>query len=413
MRDRSREITVSWKDAQRLKILEEVRGGSRTQVSAARSLGITDRWIRRLLQKLKRRGVAGLVHGNRGRPSKRRIPDGTRERIVRLYRDRYERFNLTHFREMLLERERVKAPCREILRRILDEAGAWEARRRAPKHRLRRPRREHEGELLQLDASMHAWLGEDQPTVALVGAIDDATSNVADAQFFPAETTEAYLSLLGGILRKRGVPRSVYTDRDSVFVVNNAKEADLLRAQGRVPRTQFGRALKELGIDWIAAYSPQAKGRIERLWGTFQDRLLNELRLHRIRTLPEANEYLQKNFLRRYNQKFPVPPAHPQAVYRPAPLHRTLQSILCSKESRILARDHTFSWEREHWQVLPCAKAPALTGRRIEVRHPLRGSIEAWFGAIRLAIRPAPLRRPAPELRAAEPSYPFRGRLRR
>src|SRR6266850_1787081 len=231
MRDRNREITVSWKDAQRLKILEEVRGGSRTQVSVGRALGITDRWIRKLLKRLKRRGVAGLVHGNRGRPSKRRIPESLRERIVQLYRDRYERFNLTHFREMLLERERVKAPCREILRRILDEAGAWEARRRAPKHRLRRPRREHEGELLQLDASMHAWLGEDQPIVALVGAIDDATSNVADAQFFPAETTEAYLSLLGGILRKRGIPQALYTDRDSVFVVHNAREKEMLQAQ--------------------------------------------------------------------------------------------------------------------------------------------------------------------------------------
>jgi hypothetical protein len=187
-----------------------------------------------------------------------RISDADRQRIVRLYRDKYEGFNLTHFREMLQEREHLASPCREMLRRILREAGVWERPREAPRHRLRRPRREREGELLQLDASIHRWLGEDQPAIALVGAVDDATGEVPDAQFFPAETTEAYLSLLGGIVRKRGIPRAAYTDRDSVFVVNNAQEVGILRTQGRVPQTQFGRALKELGIEWIPAYSPQA-----------------------------------------------------------------------------------------------------------------------------------------------------------
>ena len=412
MEDRKPEVRLSWKEGQRLTILEAVRSGVRTQVSAAKALGLTDRWIRTLIHRLEDRGPGALAHGNRGRSSAHRIPEATRQKIVGLYREKYEGFNLTHFGEMLQERERLEPPCREILRRILQEAGMWERRRDAPRHRLRRPRREHEGELLQLDASIHRWLGEDQPAIALVGAVDDATGDVADAQFFPAETTEAYLSLMGGILRKRGIPQAIYTDRDSVFVVNNAQEVEFLRAQGREPQTQFGRALKELGIEWIPAYSPQAKGRIERLWGTFQDRLLNELRLGKIRTRPEANQYLQKNFLKRYNRRFGVPAAHSEAVYRPAPSQRTLEGILCWKESRTLARDHTFSWEGKPWQVLPSDRVPALTGRKIEVRRPLRGPLQAWYGCIHLKIRLAPQKRPGFSFAAAEPAYPVRGRVR-
>lgn len=412
MEDRKPEVRLSWKEAQRLTILEGVRAGVRTQVSAAKALGITDRWIRTLIRRIEAGGPGALAHGNRGRSSPHRIPETTRERIVQLYRDPYQDLNLTHFGEMLQEREHLAPPCRETLRRILREAGVWERRREAPRHRLRRPRREHEGELLQLDASIHLWLGEDQPTLALVGAIDDATGVVADAQFFPAETTEAYFSLMEGILRKWGVPQAIYTDRDSVFVVNNAQQVEILRTQGREPQTQFGRALKELGIEWIPAYSPQAKGRIERLWGTLQDRLLKELRLEGIRTLPEANQYLQKGFLRRYNQQFGVPAARPEKVYRPAPLRRTLQGFLCWKETRTLARDHTFSWHGKPWQVLPSNRVPALTGRKVEIRRPLRGSLQAWYGSIQLAMCPAPELRPRVPTASAEPTYPVRGRVR-
>lgn len=412
MEEKKPEVRLSWKEGQRLTILEAVRAGVRTQVSAAKALGLTDRWIRTLIRRLEENGPGGLAHGNRGRSPAHRIPDTARERIVHLYRDKYHDFNLTHFREMIQEREHLAAPCREMVRRLLREAGVWERRREAPRHRLRRPRREHEGELLQLDASIHRWLGEDQPATALVGAVDDATGDVPDAQFFPAETTEAYFSLLGGILRQRGIPQAVYTDRDSVFVVTNGPQKDLLRAQGKTPQTQFGRALTELGIEWIPAYSPQAKGRIERLWGTFQDRLLHELRLEKIRTLPEANLYLQANFLRRHNRRFSVSAAHPEAVYRPVPPQRILNGILCWKEFRTLSRDHTFSWGGRIWQVLPSDRVPALTGRRVEIRRPLRGPLQAWYGLIGLRIRPAPQIRPDRTLATAASDYPVRGRLR-
>jgi len=412
--DRKPEVRLSWKEAQKLQVLEEVRAGRRTQVSAGQTLGVTDRWIRALLGKLRREGAAGLAHGNRGRSPAHRIGDRLREQIVNLYRQKYEGFNLTHFREMLEEREGMEAPCREILRRILHQAGAWERRREAPRHRLRRPRREREGELVQLDASIHRWFGEEEPLLALVGGVDDATGDVPYAAFFPQETSEAYFRVLSGIVQHRGVPGAFYTDRDSAFVVNLSKnQREWAGAQGRIPQTQFGRALKELGIEWIPAYSPQAKGRIERLWGTFQDRLLHELKLEKIRSLAEANEYLAKRFLPRHNRRFRCPPAHPDSAYRPAPARAVRDSILCWKESRVLARDHTFSLEGQAWQVLPCAQILALTGKRVEVRRTLQGQLQAWCGAQRLEIRRAPqlARRP---LKAAAPhDYPVRGRVRR
>lgn len=413
MAEEERKVRLSDREVVRLRVLDEVRLGKRTQTGAAQLLDLSDRQVRTLLDRLKRRGPTGLIHGNRGRASKHRIPDPLRERIIEHYRGRYRGWNLTHFGEMLREREDMKPPSGESIRQILKRAGLWEERRKAPKHRQRRPRREHEGELLQVDASLHAWLGQDHPRFALVGAVDDATGEVVDAQFFPAETTEAYLSLLQGILRKRGVPQAIYSDRHSIFVVNNSRQEDLLRAQGQTLETQVGRALKELGIEWIAAYSPQAKGRIERLWGVFQDRLLKELRLEGVRTLREANAYLQKRFLPRYNRLFRMPAARKERAYRAAPLHRVLEGILCWKETRILARDHTFSWEGKLCQVERCPSIPALTGRRIEVRRSLRGTMQAWAGETRLKLSAAAPFRPARELRAAEPSYRTRGKVHR
>jgi hypothetical protein len=417
--DRQREVRLSYREAQRLRILEEVRAGGRTQVSAAQALDLTDRWIRVLVLKLQEDGAAGLAHGNRGRSPAHRIPDPARRHLVGLYRQKYSGFNLTHFREMLIDREGMRPPCREVLRRILGEAGAWERRREAPRHRLRRPRREHEGELLQVDASMHRWFGEDQPLTALLGAIDDATGDVPFAAFFPQETTEGYFQLLAGILQRRGIPRAFYTDRDSAFVVNVSEmRRDLARAQGRSLVTQFGRALKELGIEWIPANSPQAKGRIERLWGTFQDRLLNELRLEKIRTREAGNEYLTKQFLPRFNRRFRCEPVRSDSVYRPTPTRGMRESILCWKESRSLARDHTFSLGPEAWQVLPSDRVPALTGKRVEVRRTLRGQVQAWYGPVQLQIRLAPavagpLRMARAPLKAAAPyAYPARGRVR-
>ena len=417
------EVRLNWKELQKLEVLEEVRSGRRTQRSAAETLGMTDRWVRSLLERLKAQGAAGLVHGNRNRRPWNRISEERRDEWARIYREKYDRCNLSHFRDLLIRREkRTGVPGRETLRQILLTAGIWVPRRHAPKHRLRRPRREREGELLQVDASIHAWLGPDHPPLALVGGVDDATGKVPHVQFFRAETTEAYMILIREVARQYGLPQALYSDQDSVFQVNTVKDRELLHAQGRLPLTQFGRALKELGIERITAYSPQAKGRIERLWGTFQDRLLNELRLEQIHSVSEANAYLIRKFLPAYNRQFAREAAVEDPVYRPAPIRSHMEAILCWKETRILSRDHTFSWEAQIWQVLPCSRVPALTGRRIEVRRTLRGSLEAWYGSVRLSTRTAPKTPPLTSLRRADPcgarasraaarAYPVRGKV--
>lgn len=401
MKERPPEVRLSMREHERLKILNEVREGRRRQVWAASVMGLTDRWVRELIRRVQAKGPAGLIHGNRGRPSNHRMGTVLRQKIVQLYRDPYADFNLTHFREMLEHREQIQAPSRETLRKILLEAGCWSRKREAPKHRLRRPRRQREGELLQMDASLHAWFGPQEPVVALVGAIDDATGQVPSARFFEAETTEAYFGVLRDILGRQGIPQALYTDRDSVFVVNTLKDRESAQAQGRVPLTQFGRALQELGIQWIPAYSPQAKGRIERLWGTFQDRLLNELRLEGIRKIEPANDYLRRTFLPGFNRTFRRPAAINDPMYRPAPLRKDREAILCFKESRTLPRDHTFTYQGSLWQVLPSDDVLSLTGKRIEIRKTLRGELQAWYGPYRLSIRPGPQKPPLASLRRA------------
>ncbi len=388
--DENAEVRLSEREIDRLGILRRIQKGELTQVAGAKQLDVCERQVRRLIRRLKREGVKVLVHGNRGKPSNRRLKETVRVQIQKLYVETYTGFNLTHFREMLVEREKVAAPSREVIRQVLLQGGVWERSRKAAKHRLRRARREREGELLQIDASIHPWLGEGKPDIALVGGIDDATSEVTWALFAPAETTEAYFGWLQEILIRRGVPGALYGDRDSIFQVNNARDIENLQAQGRKLETQFGRALRELGIEWISAHSPQAKGRIERLWGTFQDRLLNELRLAKPQDLLEANEYLHRHFLPRYNRQFRVPAVREERAYRPAPCAMRREAALCWKETRVLARDHTFSFDAQIWQVMPCAIAPALNGRRIEVRRTLRGSIQAWVDDHRLTLRPAP-----------------------
>lgn len=403
-------------------VIQRVMAGKTTGWRAAEILDLSCRQIWRLVKRGRVEGLKGMVHRGRGRRSNRRVDDKHRERIVELYAGTYSGFNLTHFREMLTEREHVQAPSRETLRRILSEAQVWERRRKAPKHRQRRLRREQEGELLQMDASLHRWLGPEGPLVALIGAIDDATNDVPHAQFFEAETTEGYMTVFGQILQKRGVPLAVYTDYDSVFFMNNARKREEAAVRGEKALTQLGRALDELGIKWIPASSPQAKGRIERLWGTFQDRLLNEMRLENIRTLSEANAYLATRFLRRFNRQFRRRAANPQRAYRPGPLRSQREAALCFKETRLLSRDYTFPYEGTVWQVLKTSGVVALSGRRVEVRRTLRGETQAWIQGRRLNLKRAPMQPPlatsrAPagalaSLEAAASRYPKTGRLR-
>lgn len=406
-----REVRLTVRQHQRWEVIQEVLAGSRTQVCAARAGGLSSRWMKVLVKRVRRMGAAGLRHGNSGRASNRKLNAKKRAEVVRLYGEKYEDFNLNHFRQMLKEREGwERPPSRESLRGILKEAGLWTRQRRVPKHRQKRPRRDCEGELLQVDASIHEWLGEGEGYLALVGGIDDATGEVPGAEFYEQETTEAYMRVLKRVIEVKGVPGAIYSDRDSVFKVNNERERERALDRGQRPQTQFGRMMKELGIEWIEANSPQAKGRIERLWGTFQDRLLKELRLEGIKTREGANEYLRRHFLPRFNREFRKVPASQEILYRERPLAKDLERILCWKAERKLTGDHTLKYDGMAWQVLPHPQIKALRGKRVEVRKTLSGQIQAWWGSWRLAIKPAatePLRAAVVKL-----GNPVRGRVR-
>lgn len=413
------EVRLSLKEHTRLATLKAVTERRFTQRQAARKLGLSTRQVRRLQRRLEQIGPKGLVHGNRGKPSNRRIRDKEREKLVGLYGDdKYGGFNLTHFREMLVKREKMQPPCRETLRKILKDAGAWAARRKAPKHRQRRPRREQEGDLLQCDASIHPWFGADHPSCAVVGCIDDATGKVPFGLFYEAETTLSYFDMLHGVITRHGLPNALYTDRDSVFVINTKGEMEQDPREGKIRLTQFGRALAELDIDWIPADSPQAKGRIERLWGTFQDRLLHELKLEGIHTIPEANTYLWKRFLPDFNREFARVPACSKIAYRSAPPRDQLERVLSIREERTLDNDHTFSLNGVHWQVLPTPRIHALARRRIEIRTTRAGQTQAWYGPVRLRLALAPdspkrLRDVSkPNALPPELAYPHRARMR-
>lgn len=384
-------IRLSLKQHGRWLSLKDFLEGRCTAKEVAEAAGLSLRHVRRLAKRARLEGVRCLLHGNRGRPSNRRIKLRMSRKIHGLYRVKYVGFNLTHFREMLVKREKMKPPCRETIRLSLEAAGLWERQRKAAKHRQRRPRREREGEMLQVDASLHHWFGDGGPFLALVGAIDDATGTVPAARFVGTETTEAYMDLFLIIFEKRGVPLSVYSDRHGVFRINSPKDREAAMDRGGQLLTQFGRAMKDLGVQTIHAWTPQAKGRIERLWRTFQDRLLNELRLMGIKSIEEANRFLSREFLPAFNRQFAVVPANRRPAWRPSPGPARLASVMCTKATRIISNDHTFAYEGNAWQVRPTSGVPALARRQVEVRVTLNGQVQAWLGERRLKIAPAPV----------------------
>ncbi len=419
--DEEEGVRLSLKEFGRWQAIKDFVAGRRTARSAAEAAQVSIRHVRRLAKRARVAGVRCVVHGNRGRVSNRRLPPEETRRICSLYRERYHGFNLTHFREMLRRKEKLRPPCRETIRRVLAKAGLWERRHKSPKHRQRRPRREREGDLLQIDASLHHWFGEDGPFVALVAAVDDATGKVVAARFVESESTNAYMTLFRTILGKCGVPLSIYSDRHSVFFASSRKDREALLDRGLPLGTQFGRAMRELGIRTIPAYSPQAKGRVERLWGTFQDRLLNEMRLEGITSVEDANRFLSSEFLPRYNREFAVEPACRQSSWRPSPGPMRLASVFCLKETRVLSNDNTFTYEGTHWQVRRTPGVPSLAQRKIEVRCTLQGQVQAWLAdrRLKLAVAPRALRlikpdsrTPLAEIARAEASYTRRARLR-
>jgi transposase len=382
-------ITMTAREQQRARMVARILTGERTMAEASVELGLSERQLWRLRAALSGDGPAGLVHGNRGRASPRRIEPDRRARIIEL-RERYGPINDTHFCELLAEREGIVIG-RESLRAILRSEGiASPRRRRSPRYRSRRPRMGAEGTLLQLDGSRHPWLEERGPELTLIGAIDDATGRVPAAVFRDHEDAAGYLEILRATIEDHGLPGAIYRDGHSSFAPSNPGRRDPL-ADDDPALSQVGRALVELDIASILAGSPQAKGRIERLWGTFQDRLVVELRLAGVVDRDGANAFLV-GFLARYNARFAVPALDPAPAWRVVPDEVDLDRVLVFKYRRKVARDHTVTIGGRALQLPRGATGAAnYAGKRVEVHVALDGSMVAYDGERRLAVAAAPL----------------------
>ena len=378
---RQETFTLSQKELQRVSVLSACLKGDLACASAAELLSLSVRHIKRLKKRLREDGEAALAHANRGRPSHRRLPDRTRQAVLRLARSTYAGFNDHHLAEKLNEVEGLRL-SRETLRRLLRSAGIGSPRkRRAPAHRQRRLRSAREGELLQLDGSLHDWLEGRGPRLTALGMQDDATGKILAAQFFASETAEGYFHLLQRLLRRWGVPTAFYGDRSGIFVRNDEHWTIEEQLAGRRQPTQFGRALEQLGITFIAAQSPQAKGRVERLWGVLQDRLRSELRLAKACDQHSANAVL-RTFIADYNRRFARTPRDAAKAWRPAP--EQLERICSFRHERIVSNDNVVQWEGRRFQIAPQKRRFSFAGAKIQLYQALDGRVSLYYGETRL-----------------------------
>lgn len=368
-------LTLTTKEQTRLHILNGVLEGHWFVREAAEVLGVSERHAWRLLAAYREEGAAALAHGNRGHVPANAISQTTRQQIVVMAQDRYSGINHTHLTELLEEREGIVL-SRSTVRRLLLRSGLSSPRyRRPPRHRYRRQRMPQEGMLLQVDGSHHAWLEDRGPMLTLLLAVDDATGTVPYALFREQEDTRGYLLLMRSIVQCKGIPLALYSDRHSVFTHHSEKhEEDEEKPTRHRRRTQFGRALKELGIRSIFARSPQAKGRVERANGTFQDRLVAELRLAGASSIEKANRVLEE-FLPRFNERFGVPAAQQGSAYREVPEELDIDGVLCVKELRRAAKDNTVQYHSKTLQLFPDMDRTSYARARVEVQERLDGSL--------------------------------------
>jgi len=396
-------VTMSRKEARRPGVVQLAVAGKITTAEGARSLRMSLRQFRRLKARYRAAGVRGLMHRLRGRPSSRGLEVERRDRVVALIQTTYRDFNDCHCTEKLREVEGL-AVSRDTVRRLRRGLGLPpKRRRRPPQHRTRRPRHPAMGRLVLVDGSPFDWLGTGTP-LFLLGAIDDATSHVLALHWRPAEDLQGYLTLLQRVAAQHGVPVTLYGDRLGVFVRNDAHWSLEEELQGAQHPTQFGQVLRDLGIGYIAAHSPQAKGRIERLWDTLQDRLVAELRLLGITTVAAAEAYLP-TYLADHNRRFTQPPAEPGAAWRRSP--RDLPDRLACRYTRVVARDNTVRLGARLVQIPRGPHGRSYAGCRVDLRECLDGRLLVDYQGTRLASAPAAdpafvlIPRRAPRLRAA------------
>jgi transposase len=373
-------IKLSQKEFQRVKVIENAVAGHITVAEAARLLNVSERQVKRLKARCTPGEVEWVRHGNQGQSRAWRIPERDRVKVLRLAEGKYAGFNDSHLTEKLQEMEGMQL-SRETVRRILRGAGKPSPqKRRAPRYRSRRERRPRKGTMVLTDASRHAWLEDRGPELTLIGFQDDATGDVLAARFqVEYEDTVGYLSVLRAMVEGDGIPLSLYRDRHGVFQRNDDHWGDEELLHGQQGFTQLGKVLEDLGIEQIAALTPQAKGRIERLWRTFQDRLRSELRLAKAKTVEQANAVLAR-FRPEYNRKFAKAAREVGNDFRHLDEGVNRDRLFSLRYERTVGHDHTISFGARIIQLPPAAGGRGYAGNKVEVSHQLNGELHVWLG---------------------------------
>jgi hypothetical protein len=391
-------LSMSQKERKRLTVLASVKESKLTLKAAAHILTLSYRQAKRVWRRYQDLGDAGLVHRLRGKPSARRTEPKLRHKILDRVDEKYRDFGPTLAAEYLAKEG--LAVDHETLRRWLLADGKRQVRRRGQQHRQWRERKPCFGAMVQLDGSDHDWFEGRAPRAVLMVMVDDATGRVW-AQFFEAETTRASYDMLEGWTRKYGLPQSLYVDRDSIYRCEGIGTIAEQLA-GKEPKTQFGRAMEQLGVELILANSPQAKGRVERMNATLQDRLVKALRLEKISDMASANQYLAKTYLPAFNRRFCVPAANPADVHRNAP--GNLNEILSWEEERVVQRDWTVACNNHYYQLDRQHERLSLVRRKVIIRTLRNAQVQLVYRKAKLKWKELPQR---PQRLAVKPAKPL------
>jgi hypothetical protein len=389
-------------DRDRLVALRKTEKKRITQQAAAEELDLSVRQVQRLLGRLRADGDRAVLHGLRGRPSNRRIEEKVEQRAVKILSDPlYAGFGPTLASEYLAERHRIHV-SKETVRQWMMRGRLWRGKKaRTGEAHLWRPRRSRFGELVQWDTSDHDWLEGRGERLYLIAMIDDATSRLF-ARFVRHDSTEENMKLLWSYIERFGRPLAFYTDKASHFQTAEKRRRDepgVEKDPREMPPTQIGRGLQELGIVWIAAHSPQAKGRVERNFGTAQDRLVKGMRVAGVKTLEQANRYLEEDYLVWWQRELTVEPAHPDDAHRPLDKSHNLAASLSRVEKRQVRNDYTFRWDGSLYQIARASVAKGMRGAWVRVEQRLDGSMAVRFGEkyVRTALCDAPVKAAAPQ----------------
>jgi transposase len=367
------EVKLTVAQFNRYQTIKKALAGALTNQRAANALRRSIRQVQRLKRRVKQKGAAGMIHGNTGRKPHNAIPPSIKEQAIRLASDDYQNYNFSHLADTLAEEHKITISD-ETLRRWLRPIGLGKAQRRLKKHRRRRKRREHEGELLFLDGSPHPWFGQDAGEVCLLLASDDATGKPLWGKFQPNEDRNGCFEVCYQVFKKFGLATAFYLDRASQFTTTRHGGTHVQQGP-EVEDTHFERAMAQLAIGLIFAHSPQARGRGERLNGSFQQRLVAELIHKGIKDCKTATKYLNQVFIPKYQKRFAQLPVDPRSAWRPVPKELDLKSVLAANHERMVANDNTVSFEAETYQLTPPPGRCHLLHARIQVQEHFDGTI--------------------------------------